>query len=451
MRRTSALICSLAIAHGATSVAAAHVGPTELDRGFGHGGRVTAPASLRRPWSREPVRVAEGPGGEIVVAGAQRVNRYLADGEPDRSFGDDGAVTVALPGARRFTVADAAVDSEGRVTLIGTAVAARNTLAAVVRYDAQGRPDASFGADGVAMGGFGLRFGRGSGAVGVSARLGSIDEAGDIALVVGPDRSPSGCGGPARSGQRDLLVKLTARGAPDPRFARDGARRIGALESIASMALDGRGDIVLAGEAHRACDRSPAVGVIRLREDGSRDQGFGRHGTRIIAGSVAAIAVDSRDRIVVLCQARRLRPPRRNESAIKVLRLLPGGRLDPTFSGGRIVYFAQGPLYRWSTVLTDARDRPLLVGTVTRQLPERQRPRFHRWFAVVRLRRSGALQDHFGWQGWISITRFGHDSDTAASDALLDSEGRLLVAGTALQRQPAPNPELALGRFELAP
>lgn len=63
------------------------------DGSFGHGGRVLGPA-----WSRAHDVDLVGD-GRIVVAGASgdelMVARYLSSGELDRSFGDDGVVTIA--------------------------------------------------------------------------------------------------------------------------------------------------------------------------------------------------------------------------------------------------------------------------------------------------------------------------------------------------------------------
>lgn len=462
-------VLGFALALSAIHVPAALAEAGELDHGFGEGGKTTTPVNLHAPWSQARVRLAETPDGRIMVAGAGKLVRYLADGELDRSFGDGGMVSIVLPGKLRFALGDVAIDREGRAVLIGTAHngatpgrrsarairGARQSFATVIRYGADGELDPTFGNGGIVMTDFDLPPAQGHFAPAVVAGLGAVDAQDRIVLIAGTIERVSGCSGRSRIGRHDRLVaRLTQAGALDTTFGHGGIERIRSLKSVASMAFDREGGAVLAGAAPEDCGRGPTLGLIRLRENGRQNRRFGKYGSRTLTGSAAAIAVDERDRIVVLCRSKQLSGPRRDENATKVVRLLPGGRLDPSFWGGWVTYFLQGPLTRWSALTTDSQDRPLLVGTLIRPLPQKNQkngPRFHRWLMVERLRESGKLESEFGWQGWISITRFDRNSDAAASDALIDGEGRLLVAGTALRRRPAPEPGFALARFELKP
>ena len=63
--------------------------------------------------------MAQAPGGKTVVAGPSKIVRYDADGKLDPSFGDGGVVTVRRPVGGIFVLRGMAVDSLGRVILVG--------------------------------------------------------------------------------------------------------------------------------------------------------------------------------------------------------------------------------------------------------------------------------------------------------------------------------------------
>ena len=269
---------ALSVAH--TPAAFADAG--ELDSTFGDGGRVTTQVNLHRPWSQARVHLAKGPDGRIVVAGAGKLIRYLADGEIDHSFGDDGVVNIALPGKLRFALGDVAVDREGRAVLIGTAYAgatprqrsarairgARRSFATVIRYGVDGELDPSFGSGGIVMTDFDLPSAQGQFAPTVGAGLGAVDAQDRIILIAGTVEPISECGGRSRSGRHDRLVaRLTQAGALDTTFGRGGIERIRSLKSVASMAFDREGGTVLAGVAHDDCGNGPTLGLISLREE----------------------------------------------------------------------------------------------------------------------------------------------------------------------------------------
>jgi uncharacterized delta-60 repeat protein len=350
----------------------------------------------------------------------------------------------------RFEIADLAVDSTGRIVVFGTATSLAaggraTSEPAVLRYLPDGEPDRGFGGgDGVVLAGFGL------GPAGGMA-LGAVD-AEDRAIFVTRTRGPaSGC---EQAGRQDRdLVRLTVDGARDPSFGKRGSRGVAPLHRVSALSLDGGGGVVLAGSLPRACSRGPELAVLRLHANGSRKRGFGSAGVRKLDGSVAAIALDRRDRVTVLCKGKQS-PRRRNTHFTKMVRLLPGGNLDPSFSeGGWIVYEFEGPSYKLDTLLVDPHTgRLLAVGTLIRPLPkkkQREGVRFHRWFMTMPIPESGGNPGGFEGDGWISFTRFTQRSDAVAGDALVDREGELLIAGTVRDPRQAPRGGFALARFEL--
>lgn len=438
---TLLVFLSLAIASQASAA-----GSLEFE--FGNGGKAITPVPLGGPWAKAPVHMDEAPDGGIVLGGGTTLVRHLPSGELDPAFGRGGILTIAHAGVARFEIGDLAVDSVGRIVVFGTATGVApgaSSQAAVLRYLSTGEPDQSFGGgDGAVIANFGLSSSGG-------ASHGAVDGEDRIVLVARTRGPGSGC---ERPGPEDRhLVRLTPDGALDPSFGKRGLRRVAPLRRVDAFSLDGSGGVVLAGPLPRACSRRPELAVLRLRANGSPRRSFGAAGVRKLPGSVAAIALDRRDRVTILCKEKQS-PRRRDEHFTKVVRLLPSGNLDAGFSeGGRIVYEFEGPNYRWSDLLVDPRTgRLLAVGTLIRPLPEKKQRdglRFHRWFMAMPIPESGGDPGGFEGEGWITYTRFNRRSDAVAADALIDREGEMLIAGTARDPELAPRGGFALARFEL--
>jgi uncharacterized delta-60 repeat protein len=418
-----------------------------LEKDFGSSGRVFTPVGFNGPWSQVRVQLAETPDGGIVVAGEMKMARYLPDGQLDPSFGQGGLASIRLPDGLRFVLGDLSVDQAERPVVIGTSRGRGPSFATVLRYERNGDPDPSFGGgDGIVMTNFGLPPYRGR-HVAATATLGAVDEQGRVTLIAGAVQRTSGCGGRTRPVRQDrLIARLTPTGTPDPTFGDYGVGRLGPLETVESMALDRSGSAILAGTPHESCGSERHLAVIRVLANGAADRRFGEHGSRRLTGAAAAIALDGRGRILLLCRPRQLSL---NKSITKIARLLPNGRFDPSFSSWHTLEF-KGPLSRPNALAVDARGRPLLIGTLTHPLSPRNRAPFHRWFMVMPLRSSGEHEHSFGRLGWEAITRFDPYSDLAASEGLVDSQNRLVVAGTGLRPRLSPKPGFALARFELS-
>jgi uncharacterized delta-60 repeat protein len=128
-----------------------------LDTTFG-GGKGYVLTSFGAPVSTSQVAsaIAIQPDGKIVAAGQATVNgsggvalaRYNADGSLDTSFGTGGTVGVtgmtwAQPGQM------VAIDSAGRVDVVGCATVGTTAEMEVTRYSANGTKDTTFGTGGV--------------------------------------------------------------------------------------------------------------------------------------------------------------------------------------------------------------------------------------------------------------------------------------------------------------
>jgi uncharacterized delta-60 repeat protein len=449
MTRGFLLAAAIALAAAAAVPAAAFGEAGELDFSFGERGAVTIPTRFGTPWEDAEVQLAATPEGGSVLADDTEVFRFLADGQPDPSFGDDGRRAIELPEGAGFAIGDLAVDPEGRVVVIGTATRTNSNrtppprFATVLRYLPDGSLDGSFGAgDGHVISAYGLHYP--SGPSSATGSFGAVDQAGEITLVVGTVQRESRCGGPARLRASDrLLVRLDSNGQPDRFFGERGTQTLAPLERVTGMAFSRGGEAMLAGSLPN-CDGKARTGLVSFRPDGDRRLGFGVRGMRTLTGTAASLAVDSLGRTVVLFEQRQQRA--RDERDWKIARLLPGGDLDPSFAGGWTVYETEGPSYEWSSVVVDSHNRPLLVGTLVRELPPE---RFHRWLMVVPLRQSGKLRNRIGFRGWIAITRFNRQADATASEALLEGDGRLLIGGTVRWPPQVPDGGLLLSRLEV--
>jgi uncharacterized delta-60 repeat protein len=444
------IFVGLAIAPPAASAAG------EPDYQFGYNGRVLTPVSLPGTWTGTHVHMDQGPDGGVLLGVGAKLVRYLPTGRLDLGFGQEGILKLTPPGIVRFEIADLEVDSLGRIVVIGTAarisaVGPTRTFAAALRYMPDGTLDPDFGGDGVVMQDFDLRSRGGLTAAAVTASFGAVDSRGRVLLVAGTLQRPSSCGHSRSPRGRDRLVaRLTADGKLDRSFA-GGRAVVKPLQTVSAVSFD-RGGIVLAGSSSRGCAGPRETAVVRLHSDGRRNRRFGDRGVRRFTGAAAAVAVDRRNRISVLFQEKP-NPRRRNEHWFKVVRMLPDGRPDSSFDGnGVVVWGVEGPSYHWSRLLIAPDGHLLLVGTLIRLLPEPQRNglRFHRWFMVVPLSENGGLISGFTLRGWLSISRFQSGGDASASDAQIDQDGGLLVAGTARSER-MPHGGFALTRLRLWP
>jgi uncharacterized delta-60 repeat protein len=92
--------------------------------------------------SKEKVQTA--PHNDFALA------RYDEQGRLDETFGDRGVVTTAL-GTGNDSARDIALDGKGRIVLAGLSVSGRDNAFAVARYDSRGRLDGKFGDDGTVV------------------------------------------------------------------------------------------------------------------------------------------------------------------------------------------------------------------------------------------------------------------------------------------------------------
>lgn len=290
------------------STASAAGPPIVRDQLFGAGSGV-ASVGETVPGYREAAAMGVAPDGRILVAGeaafgdGSAVVRFDAGGLLDHSFGA-GSGYVGLPGVSGIN--SLAVADTG-----GAAVLSRRTT--VTRVGPEGAIDATFGTGGsVSLPDLDPSFS--------SLHFWSLDALADGDLLAAGIRFNS---------TRMVVVRLLPDGHLDTSFGEGGLRTLGLGPNPSSgalaMAIEEDGDIVLAGYAHH----DPAVA--RLLPDGSPDLTFGSGGVsapHAFIGEATALALGLDGSILVAGNARRRAG---KESEDLLLRFGPDGTLDRSF------------------------------------------------------------------------------------------------------------------------
>jgi uncharacterized delta-60 repeat protein len=445
--------CLVAAWAAASSPAAAKgVAVGRLDPGFGMGGKVTvgfpagntgsAGPQYALPFSFTPghLEMAKAPGGKTVVAGATKIVRFLADGELDKGFGSGGAVTVPRPAGAVFVLASAAVDSAGRVVLGGVTrpVPTNSTpdpvlsSATIMRFNADGSPDAGFGSGGTLVTDFDLPAPKAAGGRYPGASIGianlAIDSQNRI-LIAGGVVTELSCTRFVNS--EGFVTRLTESGAVDPSFGFhlvEGLARVGQIEPRPSgfLALASGGPLCTGQEG-------PKSVMIGIDPNGNVDPGFGSFGFRTLDFAFPpAMAVTPAGKILLMDKE----PYKisigkgKKERRVRVQtieRLLPSGAADPSFRRiGRVNVFLpkHGSL---STLAVDSRGRIIVAGRLTKRVSNSPKNKLRRsLFLVSRLNADGSTDRTFGNQGSLT-TAFGGPTDSFATEVL--TAGRQILVG----------------------
>jgi uncharacterized delta-60 repeat protein len=248
-----------------------------LDSAFGVGGRVVTDfGSADEIWG-----IALEPDGRIVAAGRTGTNlavaRYNADGSLDPTFGVGGKVVTDLGSTE--VARSVAIQPDGKIVVAGQT----GGDFAVVRYNADGSLDTSFGSGGVVR----TDFGGGTDL----ARTVLVEPDGKI-VVAG--RTQLG------STVQFAVARYNADGSPDPTFGTDGLVTTN-LNGAAFAAVMEGDDLVVVGTAGQAV---VDFAVVRYLPDGSLDPGFGSGGIVTTdfgtsSDEAFAVALDTEGRIVV--------------------------------------------------------------------------------------------------------------------------------------------------------
>lgn len=326
--------------------------------------------------------VTAGASNTIIAAGYSidannyghfAVSRYTADGLPDTTFDTDGKVTTNV-GAGAF-VYDVSVQNDGKIVVVGDSALDMT----VVRYNADGSLDTSFDSDGIAHLNFATTDGYATSVLvqpdnkilvggGVDDQFavvrlnadGTPDStfgAGGVAiipfttssavsdLILQADGKIIAGGGTYGAGNSFALVRMNADGTPDSAFNSTGIVTTdvvaGNFDTIADIELDNAGKIVAAGYTVSTTGQVSGMALARYNTDGSLDATFGNGGIRVTSfgvrgqtsGYAEAVVVDSAGKIIAVGSD----APAFFEGNIGIVRYNVNGTVDTTFNWNGIV------------------------------------------------------------------------------------------------------------------
>jgi uncharacterized delta-60 repeat protein len=291
--------------------------------------------------------------GKIVVGGYLEGNpsrallmRYLADGNLDAEFGENGIV-LADPSASDTAILGVDIDAAQRIVVAQQSSDVTGPELEshfdTRRYLSDGALDTSFGTAGTPA----------------TAFTNGFDTPFDVRVQ--PDGKLIVVGGtstPQFTHQDFAAVRFTPDGQLDTSFAQSGLADI-AFEQAAcafSVAIDPLGRSVLAGS------QSNRGAVLRMTPDGSPDPSFGTGG-EIIEGSLgdltySAVAIDQEGNIVTVGTSGAL-------EAVRVARYTTTGALDTSFGSDGFAQLAtSGYLQHGRDIAIQSDGRIVVVGGI---------------------------------------------------------------------------------------
>jgi uncharacterized delta-60 repeat protein len=298
--------------------------------------------------------------GKIVAAGSVysptdfAVVRYNANGSLDTSFGAGGIVTTDLGSPDDYAFGLAIQPSDGKIVVVGWTVTGTGSWDfGVVRYNVNGSIDTSFG-----------------------------DNANGI-----------------------VTIDFTLRGS-----------RVPSYDYANAVAIQSDGKIVVAGKANNN------FAMARLTTSGSLDNSFGSHGEVItqfpgVTSQALAVTIQPTDGKIVLAG---MTGPGTAAQAMALARYKTNGMLDTSFHGnGEETLGSLGLTAAYSVAMQGSNIVVAGEGSVGGGTGQA---------AVVRLNTYGSLDSSFA-SGGILMTSLGGDGEAAFTSVAIQSNGQIVVAG----------------------
>jgi uncharacterized delta-60 repeat protein len=234
-----------------------------LDSSFGKGGVVAYKGlSNANVWGRA---VAIQPDGKIVMVGVSYTTkkcdvltiRYNADGSLDEGFGEEGAAPSSCPPGGRDWGRSIAIQPDGKIIVAGNTRLGENTNILLLRYNANGKPDTTFGMSGIASYQSIVKKGNwGQGVV--------LQSDGKI-VIVGNSLS-----GPKKEA---YLARYNSNGTMDSSFGKEGLVHSNCPANANNwgfaVTTQSDGKIIVVGYAHSG--KSKDILVVRYKSDGTLD------------------------------------------------------------------------------------------------------------------------------------------------------------------------------------
>jgi uncharacterized delta-60 repeat protein len=410
-----------------TSTAAAD---GDLDPTFGSGGKATTDFSGR---SNSASAIALQSDGKIVVAGDAltatgppdiAVARYNNDGSLDSSFGTGGRVTTDFAG-RSDNGTAIAVQPDGKILVAGGVdLSATQFDFGLVRYNANGSLDSTFGSGGKVTTDFN------GGLDGASA----IGLQGDGRIVLA---------GFATAGDPHMaLARYNSNGTLDTTFGTGGkliTNINGTRDFANAIAIQSDGKILAAGSTLDSITSFVIFALARYHADGSLDSTFGSGGkvtTRVVFGDgeddeIFGLAIQPDGRILAAGRANFAQD-------FGLVRYQTNGALDTAFgTNGVVTTDFNGSIDRAFGMALQIDGKIVLAGAANLTTGSTGD------FGLARYNPNGSLDATFGAGGKV-ITDFGGNVD-GARGVVLQSDNKIVAAGSTIS---APGTgDIALARY----
>jgi uncharacterized delta-60 repeat protein len=391
----------------------------KLDPSFGKGGKIAVPGTV--------VGAAAAAGETVLVAGTKQPGpptelpslapddfyaaRYTAAGRLDPTYAGGSGIAV-LEGVGAAHATAAVFGADGSAT-VGGAVArptdcppgyACDDTPAIVRFTADGHPDAGFGEGGIVR------------LAGLRMPVTTVFFLGVAKLAARPGGGVfaigDGLGG-------TFLAALTADGSLDPGFAgsglivKTGSTRA-AVQPVAT-GVDAAGDVfALVGTSSGTALGESAV-LLRYSPEGRLDEGFGEGGRAYAPAWANGLAVAADGSSFVI-----------SSEEESLTELTPSGSLDHGFGDEGSVAFSQGRGFEPVAVAALA-DGDVLVGggLITRGGP---------WPTVLRFLPDGRPDPSFGKGGMrmVKPKRARASEEAEVTSMAVDPQGGIVLAGSRL-------------------
>jgi uncharacterized delta-60 repeat protein len=385
-----------------------------LDPGFGSAGKVNT------PFGGDDTAMALQADGKIIMVGGSGSDfllaRYDPNGSLDPTFGVGGLVTSDVGTGSSDEARAVAIQSDGKIVVVGNAVVGRtannqfNFDFAVARFNVDGSLDASFGSGGKVTTDFN----------GQVDRAFAVAIQGDGKIVV-----VGSAGFSITSGiSTDFAVaRYNSNGTPDTSFGSGGKLTTdigGAVDIAQNVVVQSNGAILVSGVL--ALGGDPTLGhggLARYDGNGIPDSSFGSGG-KLTLPNVAlgdALAVQGDAKIVVAGSA-----VIGGAFQFALMRLSASGSPDGTFGSGGLVttgFTTQDDFGRAVAIQADGR---IVVAGQSSNKSNSD-------FAVARYGTNGALDASFGTGGKLTIDFFG--SFDGAENVAVQSDGKIVVSGFA--------------------
>ena len=400
------------------------------------GGRIVAAATPTGGDEATAVGI-DGQGRIVATNSRFAVVRYEADGSADRTFGHDGQVIAPFQGEFGAAANAVTIDSQGRIVVAGSILGGvptkRHDEAAVVRYKPNGDLDKSFGSRGRVTTSIGSAHGPGSNRPFVANSV-AIDGQGRIVIA----------GIAVVDGQEHFaLARYKPNGDLDPSFGSSGklTTKLSYFDFATAVAIDQQGRVIAAGSAYdpnTGGELDKEFALARYEEDGTLDPSFGEGGkvtTSVGVGSARGMTIDASGRIV-------LAGTDNDYSDFAVVRYNADGSLDATFSHNGRFSTTIGPAQDIASgVAIDSEGRVVAAGVT--KLKGSQRTAL----ALARIRPGGTLDPTFGTAGTVVTSFSPSPQSDGALTLAIDSAGRIVTGGFAGETQRYGS-FLALARYE---